>query len=73
MRKTRNQQLPLAEVTTDHPKAKEFAQISTILDSNDSIYSLARQDLGVSDSNIQSKNLVNVVKSHTSCLDHLKR
>jgi hypothetical protein len=44
MRKTRNQQLPLAEVTTDHPKAKEFAQISAILDSNDSIYILARQE-----------------------------
>ena len=51
MRKTRNQQLPLAEVTTDHPKAKEFAQISAILDSNDSIYFLARQDLGVSENN----------------------
>ena len=46
MRKTRNQQLPLAEVTTDHPKAKEFAQISAILDGNNSIYALALQDLG---------------------------
>jgi IS5 family transposase len=57
MRKTRNQQLPLAEVTTDHPKAKEFAQIGTILDSNDSIYSLARQDLGVSDNNVGANGM----------------
>jgi IS5 family transposase len=57
MRKTRNQQLPLAEVTTDHPKAKEFAQISAILDSNDSIYILARQDLGVSDSNVGANGM----------------
>lgn len=57
MRKTRNQQLPLAEVTTDHPKTKEFAQISAILDSNDSIYSLARQDLGVSDNNVGAKGM----------------
>lgn len=52
MRRTRNQQLPLAEVTTDHPKAKEFAQISAILDSNNSIYLLARQDLGISSGNV---------------------
>jgi transposase, IS5 family len=57
MRKTRNQQLPLAEVTTDHPKAKEFAQISAILDSNNSIYSRARQDLGVSDNNIGANGM----------------
>ena len=37
MRKTYNQQLPLAEVTPDHPKAKEFAQISAMLDGNNSI------------------------------------
>jgi hypothetical protein len=48
MRKIRNQQLPLAEVATDHPKAKEFAQIGAILDSNNSIYLLAEQDLGIS-------------------------
>lgn len=57
MRKTRNQQLPLTEAITDHPKAKEFAQISTILDSNDSIYSLARQDLGVSDNNVGANGM----------------
>ncbi len=57
MRKIRNQQLPLAEATTDHPKAKEFAQVSTILDSNDSIYSLARQDLGVSDNNVGANGM----------------
>jgi transposase, IS5 family len=57
MRKTRNQQLPLAEVTTDHPKAKEFAQISAILDSNNSIYALARQDLGISDNSIGANGM----------------
>jgi len=57
MRKIRNQQLPLAEVTTDHPKAKEFAQISTILDSNNSIYQLARQDLGISSGNVGANGM----------------
>lgn len=57
MRKTRNQQLPLAEVTTDHPKAKEFALISAILDNNNSIYSLARQDLGVSEHNVGANGM----------------
>ena len=57
MRKTHNQQLPLAEVTTDHPKAKEFAQISTILDSNNSIYSLALQDLGKSENNVGANGM----------------
>ena len=57
MRKTRNQQLPLAEVTPDHPKAKEFAQISAILDSNNSIYLLARQDLGISDNSIGANGM----------------
>jgi IS5 family transposase len=57
MRKTRNQQLPLAEATTDHPKAKEFAQISTILESNDSIYNLARQDLGISDNYVGANGM----------------
>ena len=57
MRKIRNQQLPLAEVTTDHPKAKEFAQISAILDSNNSIYLLARQDLGISNNNVGANGM----------------
>lgn len=57
MRKKHNQQLPLAEVTTDHPKAKEFAQISTILDSNNSIYSLALQDLGKSKNNVGANGM----------------
>ena len=57
MRKIRNQQLPLAEVTTDHPKTKEFAQISTILDSNNSIYPLARQDLGISKNNVGANGM----------------
>lgn len=47
MRKARNQQLPLVEVTADHPKAKELAKISEILDGNDSIYDLALQDIGI--------------------------
>jgi len=46
MRKARIQQLPLAEVTPDHPKAKEFAKISEILDQNSSIYDLVLQDIG---------------------------
>lgn len=46
MRKVGNQQLPLAEATPDHPKAKELAKISEILDINNSIYDLALQDLG---------------------------
>ena len=57
MRKTRNQQLPLAEVTTDHPKAKEFAQISAILDGNNSIYTLALQDLGICENNIGANGM----------------
>ncbi len=46
MRKVRNQQLPLAEAAPDHPKAKELATISEILDNNFSIYDLVLQDLG---------------------------
>ncbi len=46
MRKARIQQLPLAGAATDHPKAKELAKISEILDSNSSIYDLVLQDLG---------------------------
>jgi IS5 family transposase len=56
MRKLHNQQLPLAEATTDHPKAREFAQISTILDSNNSIYALALQDLSTSGNNKAGAN-----------------
>ena len=51
MRKARIQQLPLAEAAPDHPKAKELAKISEILDSNNSIYELALQDLGIADNN----------------------
>ena len=46
MRKARIQQLPLAEATPDHPKAKELKKISEILDDNSSIYALVLQDLG---------------------------
>ena len=46
MRKARIQQLPLAEATPDHPKAKELAKISEILDQNSSIYDLVLQDIG---------------------------
>ena len=35
MRKTRNQQLPLAEATADHPKAKELSKILESLQSKD--------------------------------------
>ncbi len=38
-------QLPLTEPAPAHPKAKEYEQISTILDSNPTIYELALQDL----------------------------
>jgi IS5 family transposase len=51
MRKARIQQLPLAEATPDHPKAKELAKISEILDANSSIYDLVLQDLGIPDDN----------------------
>ena len=46
MRKAHIQQLPLAEATPDHPKAKELAKISEILDQNSSIYDLVLQDIG---------------------------
>ncbi len=46
MRKAHIQQLPLAEATPDHPKAKELAKISEILDQNNSIYNLLLQDIG---------------------------
>ena len=57
MRKNRNQQLPLAEETADHPKAKEFSKISEILDSNDSIYDLALQDLVTSSCNVGAQGM----------------
>ena len=47
MRKARNQQLPLAEATPDHPKAKELSKIKEILNENLSIYDLVLQDTGV--------------------------
>ncbi len=52
MRKTRNQQFPLAEATADHPKAKELLMISEILDNNNSIYDMALQDLGIPDNGV---------------------
>ena len=57
MRKTRNRQLPLAEATADHPKAKELLKISEILDHNDSIYDLALQDLGISDNEVGANGM----------------
>ncbi len=47
MRKARIQQLPLTETTPDHPKAKELAKISEILDQNSSIYDMVLQDIGI--------------------------
>ena len=57
MRKTRNQQLPLAEATADHPKAKELSKIDEILDSNDSIYDLVLQDFGIADHNVGANGM----------------
>ncbi len=57
MRKIRNQQLALQEATTDHPKAKEFVQISKILDANSNIYNLVQQDLGISEKNIGANGM----------------
>jgi IS5 family transposase len=57
MRKARNQQLPLAEATTDHPKAKELLQVSEILDSNNSIYTLALQDLGLPENKVGANGM----------------
>jgi len=57
MRKTRNQQRPLAEATADHPKAKELPKISEILDHNNSIYELALQDLGIANNDIGAKGM----------------
>lgn len=57
MRITRNQQLPLTEYTAGHPKAKEMAQISEILDCNNSISTLVLQDLGVSANNVGANGM----------------
>jgi len=51
MRKACIQQLPLVEAAPDHPKAKELARISEILDNNTSIYDLVLQDLVSPDDN----------------------
>jgi len=51
------QQLPLAEATPDHPKAKELAKISEILDWNNSIYDLVLQDIGTTDSKIGANGM----------------
>lgn len=57
MRKTHNQQLPLAEVTADHPKAKELLEISKILDSKSNIYNMVLQDLATSSQNIGANGM----------------
>lgn len=57
MRKLRNQQLPLVEGTADHPKAKEFARISEVLDNHNSICELALQDFGRGDSNVGANGM----------------
>lgn len=57
MRKARIQQLPLAEATPDHPKAKELAKISEILDSNRSIYDLVLQDIGTANTKTGARGM----------------
>jgi IS5 family transposase len=57
MRKVRNQQLPLIEATADHPKAKEFARISEVLESYNSICELARQDFELGGRNIGASGM----------------
>ena len=57
MRKARIQQLPLAEATPDHPKAKELAKISEILDQNSSIYDLVLQDIGTAGSETGARGM----------------
>ncbi len=57
MRKIRNQQLPLIEATADHPKAKEFARISEVLDSHNSICDLALQDFDHGDNNVGANGM----------------
>jgi len=55
--KKRHQQLPLAEATAGHPKAKELSKISEISDHNNSIYELALQDLGIANNDIGAKGM----------------
>jgi len=57
MRKARIQQLPLAEAAPDHPKAKELAKISEILDNNSSIYDMVFQDLGASSNDTGARGM----------------
>jgi len=57
MRKTRNQQLPLTEATTEHPKAKVLSKISEILDRNKKIYELVMEDIGNQVNNVGAKGL----------------
>ncbi len=57
MRKVRNQQLPLAEAITDHPKAKELSGISEILDANNNIYELALQDFAITGKNVGANGM----------------
>lgn len=57
MRKQRNQQLPLIEVTTDHPKAKEFARISEVLDNHHSICEFALQDFDHGNKNVGANGM----------------
>jgi IS5 family transposase len=45
MRQNRQSQLPLASQVPNHPKAREYAVISRILDRNHTIYSLVTKDL----------------------------
>ena len=64
------QQLPPAEATTDHPKAKELSRINEILDSNNSIYDLILQDLGISDNNVGANGMTaeQVISPHFSLI-----
>ena len=57
MRKIRNQQLPLAEATVDHPKAKELAKINEILNAHHSILELALQDIGTPDNDVGANGM----------------
>jgi IS5 family transposase len=51
MRKKHKKQLPLMEPAPVHPKAQEWAEISSILQQNDTIYERALQDLTTKDKN----------------------
>ncbi len=57
MRKLHNQQLPLVEATTDHPKAKEFARISEVLENHHSICELALQDFDHGGKNVGANGM----------------